>query len=241
MEKAFSRINATIQKVTVALLIFCLTAVLIPNITVHAAMQSNYRMNIGEVRTVTTDSGGTNYIWSCDNLFVFVIPCVYDKLFSSRDGFLAYKKGNEYGLLPNPITPPKAVADIVPEKPENPVTPPEKDPEKPVTPPEKESEGTAATAPKITLLSAKSKAKGKMTVTWKSGACSGYQIAYSRSKSFPTAKTQLAGIGGKVSKKTLNGLAKGKTYYVRVRAYKTVKGKTCYGVWSAAKRVKIKK
>ena len=39
----------------------------------------------------------------------------------------------------------------------------------------------------------------------------------------------------------ISGLAKGKTYYVRIRSYKTVSGKNVYSAWSAAKSVKITK
>lgn len=147
-----------------------------------------------------------------------VIPCEYDTLYDSRGGFLAYRKGSAYGLLKNPVQPPKAVADIAPEK----------------------TEGTGA-IPRVTLLSLKSKAKGKATVTWKRVACDGYQIAYTRDVSFSIEKTQLIGAGSSASKKTLKGLTKGKTYYVRVRAYRTADGKTSYGAWSRVKKVKIKK
>ncbi|MCD7715739.1 MAG: hypothetical protein LUI39_04720 [Lachnospiraceae bacterium] len=44
----------------------------------------------------------------------------------------------------------------------------------------------------------------------------------------------------KVSK-TLSGLKKGKTYYVRIRTYKKVNGNTYYSAWSSKKTVKIKK
>ena len=41
-----------------------------------------------------------------------------------------------------------------------------------------------------------------------------------------------------VSKK-VTGLSKGKTYYVRVRAYKTVNGVKVYGAYSGVKKVKL--
>ena len=40
--------------------------------------------------------------------------------------------------------------------------------------------------------------------------------------------------------KTIRGLEKGKTYYVRVRAYKKVSGKKLYGKWSKVKKIRIK-
>ena len=39
---------------------------------------------------------------------------------------------------------------------------------------------------------------------------------------------------------TKTGLTKGKTYYFKVAAYKTVDGKNIYGTYSAAKSAKIK-
>lgn len=152
----------------------------------------------------------------------FVIPCEYDKLYSSRNGFLAYKKGSDCGLLENPVTPPKAVTDIAPEK----------------------TDTTQQEVAAVTLVKAQSKSAGKVTVTWKSGACDGYQIAFSRNKSFPITKTKLVGTNSSnsaVKTMTVGGLSTGKTYYVRVRAYQTMNGKMCYGAWSAAKKVKIKK
>lgn len=48
----------------------------------------------------------------------------------------------------------------------------------------------------------------------------------------------------KVSKKktscTIKKLKSKKTYYVRVRAYKNVKGKIIYGKWSQIKKMKVK-
>ena len=41
-----------------------------------------------------------------------------------------------------------------------------------------------------------------------------------------------------VTKKVID-LSKGKTYYVKVRAYKTVNGVKVYGAYSAAKKVKL--
>lgn len=95
---------------------------------------------------------------------------------------------------------------------------------------------------KVTLKSVKSKAKGKITVSWKreSGA-SGYQVAYSKTKSFPSKKTAVKNVNASYSAKTFSGLSKGKAYYVRVRAYKKVNGKKSYGKWSSVKKVTVKK
>ena len=41
-------------------------------------------------------------------------------------------------------------------------------------------------------------------------------------------------------KKKLTKLTSGKTYYVRVRTYKTVDGKNIYSAWSDVESVKVK-
>lgn len=88
---------------------------------------------------------------------------------------------------------------------------------------------------KITKLTGKSKA---FAVSYKkvSGA-TGYQIEYSRKKNFTYSKTTKT---TSVSK-TIKGLKGGNTYYVRVRAYHSEKGKkTVYSPW-VSKTVKVKK
>ena len=88
----------------------------------------------------------------------------------------------------------------------------------------------------------KNSASKKMTVSWgKNAKANGYQIQYSTSSKFKSGnKTANITKAGTVSK-VIGSLAKGKTYYVRIRTYKTV-GKTKYwSSWSAAKKVKISK
>ena len=93
---------------------------------------------------------------------------------------------------------------------------------------------------KPTLSRAVSSARGKMTVSWKKASGAGaYQIQYSTSSSFKNAKKVKAGAGS--AAKTITNLKKGKTYYVRIRSYKTVDGKKYYSGWSSKKKVKIKK
>lgn len=95
----------------------------------------------------------------------------------------------------------------------------------------------------VKITSAKSAASGKVTVKWKKNAkVSGYEIQYSTSKKFAkaAAKSRKVKKAAKTSE-TISKLKKGKTYYVRVRTYKKVAGKTYYSVWSGKKKVKIKK
>lgn len=89
---------------------------------------------------------------------------------------------------------------------------------------------------KITSLKKKS---GVMTVTYKrvKGA-GGYEISYSTSKKFVKNSTKKT--SEKSLKKNIRNLKKGKTYYVRVRAYKTDSAKTkIYGTYSKVKQIKM--
>lgn len=83
-----------------------------------------------------------------------------------------------------------------------------------------------------------SKASGKLTVRWKKAAgASGYQIQYAASRSMRGART----VSASALTRTLSGLKKGSTYYVRIRAYKKVSGKTYYSTWSSVKNAKVRK
>lgn len=77
--------------------------------------------------------------------------------------------------------------------------------------------------------------KAKITVK-KAASVTGYQIQYGTKKNFKGAKS----VKTKATTKTVSKLAK-KKYYVRVRTYKVVSGKTYYSSWSGAKTVTIKK
>ena len=89
-----------------------------------------------------------------------------------------------------------------------------------------------------TVKSAKNSASRKMTVTWnRNTKATGYQIKYVTGSTTKTVKVT----SNKTVSKVISSLAKGKTYKVYVRSYKTVSGKTYYSAWSAAKSVKITK
>lgn len=95
------------------------------------------------------------------------------------------------------------------------------------------------TKPKKTKITKLTSAKKSFTVKWKKVSCTGYQIQYSTSSKFKKAKTVTVK-GSKKTSKKISKLKKGKKYYVRVRAYKTVNGKKVYGSWSAKKSVRVK-
>lgn len=91
----------------------------------------------------------------------------------------------------------------------------------------------------ITSLSTKKKA---IMAKWKkqSKQTTGYQLQYTRDKKFKSSvKTITIGKNKTVSKK-ISSLKKNKKYYVRVRTYKSVKGKKYYSSWSKAKSIKVK-
>ncbi len=91
---------------------------------------------------------------------------------------------------------------------------------------------------KATVSKVKSTAKKKVAVTIKkvSGA-KGYEVVYSTNSKFKSKKT----VTTTSTSKTLTGLKSGKTYYVKVRAYKTDStGNKVYGSYSTVKKVKVK-
>ncbi|MCD8054424.1 MAG: leucine-rich repeat protein [Lachnospiraceae bacterium] len=93
----------------------------------------------------------------------------------------------------------------------------------------------------VSISSLKNAKTKKITVKWsKNSKATGYQIQYSTSSSFSSKKTVKVK-GYKNVSKTISSLTKGKKYYVRVRAYRTVSGTTYYSAWSSKKSVKISK
>ncbi len=90
-----------------------------------------------------------------------------------------------------------------------------------------------------TVTSVKSRTKKKVTVKWKKVAgATKYQVQYSLYSDFRSAKTK--NVSSKSKSKVLSGLKRKKTYYVRVRCYKTVKGVKYYSNWSSIRSVKVK-
>ena len=82
----------------------------------------------------------------------------------------------------------------------------------------------------------------KMTVKWgKNARASGYQIQYSTDKTFKTGNKSATISGASTVAKAITGLTKGKTYYVRIRTFKTAGSTKYFSAWSPAKNVKITK
>lgn len=83
--------------------------------------------------------------------------------------------------------------------------------------------------------------KKKMTVKWKKVSdVTGYEIRYSTDKNFKKNVKTKKVTTYKKKGVTIKKLKKNKKYYVQVRTYKKVNGKTYRGKWSAKKSAKIK-
>ena len=105
---------------------------------------------------------------------------------------------------------------------------------------------SAVVVPKLTITVPtllKPKAyKKSFTAKWnKVSGITGYQVQYALNSKFTKSKktvkiTKAATVSKKVSK-----LKTKKKYYIRIRAYKTVGGKTYYSAWSKTKTVTTKK
>ena len=96
--------------------------------------------------------------------------------------------------------------------------------------------------PKPTAISKVTAASKGFTVKWKKQTVqtTGYEIQYSTSSTFKSGnKTVTVAKPATVSKK-ITGLKAKKTYYVRIRTYKTVSGTKYYSTWSDAKKVMTK-
>lgn len=100
---------------------------------------------------------------------------------------------------------------------------------------------TKPATPNLTGLSA-TKSGHKIKATWKKvgGSASGYQIYWAKDKNFKKVVSKTNVSGQKKTSYTGKNFTKGKRYYVKVRAYKTVNGNKIYGAWSNVRNVKAK-
>ena len=96
---------------------------------------------------------------------------------------------------------------------------------------------------KMTISKAVKTGTTSVKVTWKKAAsssvCSGYQVVLATNSGFTKNVKKVTVSGRSTVSKKVTGLSKGKTYYVRVRAYKTVNGVKVYGAYSGVKKVKL--
>lgn len=93
----------------------------------------------------------------------------------------------------------------------------------------------------VSLVSVTNQKGKKLKVTWKkNAAATGYEVQYAASSKFKSVKKVKIKKASTTST-TVSKLTKGKKYYVRIRTYKTVSGKTYYSGWSKVKTAVIKK
>ena len=93
---------------------------------------------------------------------------------------------------------------------------------------------------KVKLTTVSSPSKTKIKVSWKklSGSASGYEIVWAKDSKFKNKSATKVLEKGSATSYTGKNFTSGKTYFVRVRAYKTFSGKKLYGAWSKSKKVK---
>ena len=104
-----------------------------------------------------------------------------------------------------------------------------------------DSEVEAVTKPgKVFIKTVKRTSSKKAKITWKKVKGSGikYEVKYATSKKFKKKNTVIKNV--KKTSITLSKLNKNKKYYIKIRAYKVVKGNKVYGSYSAIKTIKKK-
>ena len=95
--------------------------------------------------------------------------------------------------------------------------------------------------PKSAKIKKVKAAKKAISVQWKKvSGVKGYQIQVATDKKFKKNKKTVTVKKQKTTKVTVKKLKAKKKYYVRIRTYKTVKGKKVYSSWSKVKTVKTK-
>ena len=95
--------------------------------------------------------------------------------------------------------------------------------------------------PKKTSLTSATASAKQVKASYKKGSnITGYQVMAATNKKFTKNKKTATVKGANKTSASVKGLKSGKTYYVRVRTYKVVKGKKYYSAWSKAKAVKVK-
>lgn len=106
-------------------------------------------------------------------------------------------------------------------------------------------EVSSGTAKKVTvkqpkIQKIKRSKKKQITVYWKKDkTVSGYQIQIATNKKMSKGKKTIA-VSKKKTSYTVKKLKSKRTYYVRIRSYKKVKGKIYYSKWSQIKAIKVK-
>lgn len=105
--------------------------------------------------------------------------------------------------------------------------------------------GSAAAIPKLTVkpaaLSSLTAASKGFTAKWKKGSdVTGYQLQYALNSKFTSGRKIITVKKATIVSQKVTKLRAKKRYYVRVRAYRTYKGKNYYSAWSKARSVATK-
>ena len=102
---------------------------------------------------------------------------------------------------------------------------------------------TFTVVPKGTNLKSVKSGKKQMAVQWSKQniQTTGYQLQYAADKSFKKNLKAVTIKNNKVTSRKISKLAGKKKYYVKIRTYKKVAGKTYYSKWSTVKSVTTKK
>lgn len=102
---------------------------------------------------------------------------------------------------------------------------------------------TAAVSPCLTrgcLTGCRKKSGRRTGLAWKKTAgASGYQVQRARSRNMKKGRRTMTLRGGRRTSWTSGRLKKGRTYYYRVRAWRTVAGKKVPGAYSTVRRVRF--
>ena len=103
------------------------------------------------------------------------------------------------------------------------------------------AEQVSVAKPKSAKIKKVKAAKKAIAVEWKKvSGVKGYQVQVATDKKFKKNKKTVTVKKQKTTKVTVKKLKAKKKYYVRIRTYKTVKGKKIYSSWSKVKTVKTK-
>jgi hypothetical protein len=101
---------------------------------------------------------------------------------------------------------------------------------------------TAYRVNRPTLSSVTNSAFSVMTAKWtRTARTTGYQIKYSTSKTFASDNGTVSAYGASTDSRRIADLKRGKTYYVKIRAYKVVGNGLYWSEWSPTKTVRISK
>ena len=95
------------------------------------------------------------------------------------------------------------------------------------------------TRPGETEITKLTGAKKAFTAQWKQAGFTGYQVQYSTNAKFTSAK-KVTVWNAKTLKTTVKNLSANKTYYVRIRTFKTISNEHYFSYWSKSYSVKTK-